>query len=134
MLKGFRQFILRGNVLDLAVAVVMGQAFGAVVAALVRDLMTPLIAALVGTPDFSAIAFTINRSRFPIGDFLNAVFSFLVVSAAMYFMVVTPFNALTARIQQGEVPPDATTKTCPECLSTVPAGARRCPACTSSLR
>ncbi len=99
MLKGFRQFIMRGNMLDLAVAVVLGAAFGAVVAALVKDLLTPLIAAIVGKPDFSAIAFEVNGSKFLIGDFINALLSFLLVAAAVYFFVVLPMNALMARIR-----------------------------------
>ncbi len=133
MLKGFRQFLLRGNVIDLAVAVVIGGAFGAVVTALVKDLITPLIAAIVGTPDFSAIKFTINGSQFPVGDFINALVSFLLIGTAVYFFVVVPVNALMARIHRGEVPPDPTTKKCPECLSDVPIAARRCAACTSAL-
>src|SRR5689334_7359362 len=133
MLKGFRTFILRGNVLDLAVAVVIGGAFGAVVTALVKDLITPLIAALVGKPDFSAILFEVNGSKFLIGDFLNALTAFVLISAAIYFFVVLPVNALTARMRRGEVPPDPTTRKCPECLSEVPIAARRCAFCTSSL-
>jgi len=133
MLKGFRQFLMRGNVIDLAVAVVIGAAFGAVVAALVKDLITPLIAAIVGKPDFSAIVFEVNRSKFMIGEFINALVSFLLVSAAIYFFVIVPFNALTARMRRGEAPPDPTTKKCPECLSEVPLAARRCAFCTSSL-
>src|SRR5712692_3428702 len=133
MLKGFKQFILRGNVLDLAVAVVMGVAFGAVVTALVKDLITPLIAAIVGKPDFSAIAFTVNGSKFLIGDFINAVVSFLLIAAAIYFFVIVPVNALVARMRRGEAPPDPTTKKCPECLSEVPIAARRCAFCTSTL-
>ncbi len=133
MLKGFRQFIMRGNMLDLAVAVVLGAAFGAMVTALVKDLLTPLIAAIVGKPDFSAIAFEVNGSKFLIGDFINALVSFVLVAAAVYFFVVLPMNALTARIHRGEVPPDPTTKTCPECLSEVPIRARRCAFCTSPL-
>lgn len=132
-MKGFRQFMLRGNVLDLAVAVVMGAAFGVVVTALVKDLITPLIAALVGKPDFSAIVFTVNGSKFPIGDFINALFAFVMVGAAVYFFVVLPVNSLMARVNRGEAPPDPTTKTCPECLSEVPIGARRCAHCTSPL-
>jgi large conductance mechanosensitive channel len=131
MLKGFRQFILRGNVLDLAVAVVIGAAFGTVVTALVKDLITPLIAAIVGKPDFSAILFTVNGSKFPIGDFINALISFLLISAAVYFFVVLPVNALLARIHRGEAPPDPSTKKCPECLSEIPIAARRCFQCTS---
>ncbi len=133
MLKGFKQFILRGNVLDLAVAVVIGAAFGAVVTALVKDLITPLIAAIVGKPDFSAIVFTINGSKFPIGDFINAVVSFLLIAAAVYFFVVAPVNALMARVRRGQAPPDPTTKECPECLSTIPIAAKRCAFCTTPL-
>ena len=133
MLKGFKQFILRGNVLDLAVAVVIGAAFGAVVTALVKDLITPLIAAIVGKPDFSAIVFSVNDSKFIIGDFINAVVSFLLIAAAIYFFVIVPVNALTARMRRGEAPPDPTTKNCPECLSAVPIAARRCAFCTSVL-
>jgi len=133
MLKGFRQFVLRGNVLDLAVAVVIGAAFGEVVSAMVKDLLTPFIAAAVGKPDFSAIAFTVNGSKFLIGDFINAVVSFLLVSAAVYFFVVMPMNAIVARRRRGEMPPDPTTKKCAECLSEVPIAARRCAFCTSPL-
>ncbi len=132
-MKGFKQFIIRGNVLDLAVAVVMGGAFGAVVTALVKDLITPFIAALVGKPDFSAIAFEVNGSKFMIGDFVNAVLSFVLIGGAVYFFVVLPVNALMARLRRGEAPPDPTTKKCPECLSDVPIGARRCAFCTSVL-
>lgn len=133
MLSGFRQFLLRGNVIDLAVAVVIGGAFGAVVAALVKDLLTPLIAAIFGTPDFSALTFTMNDSRFLIGDFVNAVLSFVLVAAAVYYVVVVPVNAIAARRKRGLAPPDPTTKTCPECLSEVPVKARRCAFCTSAL-
>src|ERR1700730_10071913 len=126
MLKGFKAFMLRGNVVDLAVAVVIGGAFGAVVAALVKDLLTPLIAAMVGKPDFSAIAFTVNGSRFLIGDFINAIVAFVLIAAAVYVFVVIPMNALAARRRSGEAPPDPTTKKCQECLSEVPIGARRC--------
>jgi large conductance mechanosensitive channel len=131
MLTGFKQFLLRGNVLDLAVAVVIGGAFGAVVTALVKDLITPLIAAAGGQPDFSAIAFTLNGSRFLVGDFINAVVAFLMISLVVYAFVVVPVNRLTARLNRGEVPPDPTTKKCPECLSEVPIAARRCAFCTS---
>jgi large conductance mechanosensitive channel len=134
MFKGFQQFLLRGNVIDLAVAVVIGAAFGAVVTALVKDLITPLIAALVAAPDFSALVFEINGSKFLIGDFVNALVSFLLISAAIYFFVIVPVNTITARLRRGEPAPDPTTKTCPECLSTVPIGARRCAFCTSELR
>src|SRR5205085_11435828 len=116
MLKGFKQFLMRGNVIDLAVAVVIGAAFGAVVTALVKDLITPLIAALFGKPDFSAIVFEINGSKFMIGDFLNALVAFFLVATAIYFFVVAPMNVLMARLRRGEQPPDPTTKKCPECL------------------
>jgi large conductance mechanosensitive channel len=133
MLKGFKQFLLRGNVIDLAVAVVIGGAFGAVVTALVKDLITPLIAALVGKPDFSAIAFDVNGSKFLVGDFLNALVSFLLIAAAIYFFVVAPVNAMVARARRGEAPPDPTTKKCAECLSEVPIAARRCAHCAQPL-
>jgi large conductance mechanosensitive channel len=133
MLSGFRQFVMRGNVLDLAVAVVIGGAFGAVVTALVKDLLTPLIAALVGKPDFSAISLTINNSQLLIGAFLNEVVSFFLIAAAVYFSVVAPVNAIVARRRRGEPPADPTTKKCSECLSEVPIAARRCAFCTSPL-
>jgi large conductance mechanosensitive channel len=133
MLKGFKQFVLRGNVLDLAVAVVMGGAFGAVVTALVKDLLTPLIAAVVKSPDFSALAFDVNGSKFLIGDFINSLISFLLIAVAVYFFVIMPVNALIARLNRGEAPPDPTTKKCPECLNDVAIGARRCAYCTSAL-
>lgn len=133
MLTGFKQFIMRGNVVDLAVAVVMGGAFGAVVTALVKDLLTPLIAAVGGKPDFSAIAFTVNGSKFLIGDFVNAIVSFLLIAAAIYVFVIAPLNAIAARRRRGEPAPDPTTKTCPECLSAIPIAARRCAFCTSAV-
>ncbi len=132
-MKGFKQFILRGNVLDLAVAVVMGAAFSAVVTALVKDLLTPLIAAVVGAPDFSGIAVDVNGSKLLLGDFLNAVIAFLMMAAVVYFFVVLPVNSLIARLRRGEAPPDPTTKKCPECLSEIAIGARRCAFCTSAL-
>ena len=104
-MRGFKQFMMRGNVVDLAVAVVMGAAFGAVVTALVKDLITPLIAALFGKPDFSDLGFTVNRSRFLAGDFINALVSFLLIGAAVYFVVVLPMNALMARMRRGEAAP-----------------------------
>ncbi len=132
-MRGFKQFIMRGNVLDLAVAVVMGGAFGAVVTALVKDLLTPLIAAIVGKPDFSAIAFEVNASKFLIGDFINALISFILIAAAVYFFVILPMNALMARMRRGEAPPDPTSKECPECLSSIPIAAKRCAFCASPL-
>jgi large conductance mechanosensitive channel len=133
MLKGFKQFVFRGNVLDLAVAVIVGGAFGAVVTALGKDLITPLIAALFGKPDFSAIRFTINQSTFLIGDFINAVVAFLLIAASVYFLVVAPVNKITERLSRGQAPPDPTKKSCPECLSEVPIAARRCAFCTQPL-
>jgi large conductance mechanosensitive channel len=133
MVKGFKQFMFRGNVIDLAVAVTIGGAFGGVITALVKDLLTPLVAAIAGKPDFSAIVFKVNGSRFLIGDFINGVISFLMIGAAVYFFVVAPLNALTARIKRGEVAPDPTTRKCVECLSDVPIAARRCAFCTSPL-
>jgi len=133
MLSGFKQFILRGNVVDLAVGVVIGAAFGAVVTAFTKDLLTPLIAAIVGKPDFSAIHFTINGTLFPIGDFINAAVSFLLVAAAVYFFVVTPLNALVARMRKATAPADPTTKKCPECLSEIPIDARRCAHCAEPI-
>jgi large conductance mechanosensitive channel len=130
MLKGLRDFLFRGNVVDLAVAVVMGSAFGGVVNAFVKDLLTPLIAAFGGQPDFSALKFTINKSQFLYGDFLNALISFVLVGAAVYFFVVTPMNAIAARTRRETPPPPApATKPCPECLSEIPLAARRCAHC-----
>ena len=129
MLKGFRDFVLRGNVVDMAVGVVIGAAFSAVVTAFTKDLLTPLIAALVGTRDFSALKFTVNGSVFAIGDFINAAIAFLLVAGAVYFFVVVPINALSARMRKAPVPADPSTRTCGECLSTIPAAARRCAHC-----
>ena len=133
MLKGFKEFLLRGNVVDLAVAVVIGGAFGAIVTALVKDLLTPLIAALVGKPDFSALIFTLNNSKFLYGDFLNAVVSFVLIAAAIYFFIVVPVNAINARMKKPAPPAPPATKECPECLSAIPIGARRCAHCTSVI-
>src|SRR5213080_3538075 len=126
MLKGFREFIMRGNVVDLAVAVVVGAAFGNIVTGFVKDLLTPLIAAIAGKPDFSAITFQVNGSKFLIGDFINQIISFLLIAIAVYFFVVLPVNTLVARIRRGETPADPTTKKCGECLSEVAIGAKRC--------
>ena len=130
---GFKQFLLRGNVVDLAVGVVIGAAFGGVVTAFTKDLLTPLIAALVGKPEFSAIQFTINGSKFPIGDFINAIIAFLLIATAVYYFVVLPVNAFMNRVKKQPVPPDPTTKKCPECLSDIPIPARRCAFCTTQL-
>ena len=132
MAGGFKQFLLRGNVVDLAVGVVVGAAFGGVVTAFTRDLLTPLIAAVAGKPNFAAIQFTINNSRFLLGDFVNALVSFLIVAAAVYYFVVLPVNALISRARR-EPPADPTTKKCPDCLSEIAIGAKRCAFCTSPL-
>ncbi len=133
MLKGFRDFLFRGNVIDLAVAVVIGAAFGTIVTALVKDLLTPLIAAIVGKPDFSGLTFTINNSKFLYGEFINAVVAFVLVGAAIYFFVVIPMNALTTRLKKPEAPAAPTTKPCPECLSEIPLAAKRCAHCTAVI-
>ena len=133
MLSGFKQFILRGNVVDMAVGVVIGAAFATVVSALTKDLLTPLIAAIAGKPDFSAITFTIHNSKFMLGDFINAVIAFLLVAAAVYYFVVTPVNLLVARMHRSTAPADPTTKKCPECLSEIPLDARRCSHCTQPV-
>ncbi len=132
MLKGFRDFILRGNVVDLAVAVVIGVAFGAVVTALVTDLLTPLIAAIVGKPDFSTLTFTVHSSKFLYGSFINAVISFVLIAAAVYFFVVIPVNRLMA-LRKTEPEVAATTRECPECLSSIPVAAKRCAFCTAEV-
>jgi large conductance mechanosensitive channel len=128
VVKGFKTFLLRGNIVELAIAVVIGVAFGVVITAFVKDLVTPLIAAIGGKPDFSALFFTINSSKFLYGDFLNAVIAFLVIVAVIYFFVVVPYMALMARARK-EPPADPTTKKCPECLSEIPIDARRCAFC-----
>lgn len=132
-MRGFRQFLLRGNVVDLAVGVVVGAAFGTVVNSMVKDLLTPLIAAVVRKPDFSAISFSIRGSKFLPGDFINAIVSFVIVAAAVYYMVVLPMNAIMERMQRGEKPAQPNTKTCPECLSEIPIGAKRCAHCTQPV-
>ncbi len=132
MLKGFKEFILRGNVVDLAVGVLVGAAFGSVVTALVKDLITPFIGAIVKTPNFSGLSFVINGSRFMYGDFLNALISFLIIASVVYFFVVLPVNSLLNKIKK-EKPTDPTTKKCPECLSEIPIEAKRCAFCTTKL-
>jgi large conductance mechanosensitive channel len=132
VLKDFKTFVLRGNVLDLAVAVVIGVAFTAVITALVTDLITPLITAIAGSHDFSALTFTVNHSVFRYGSFLNALLSFVLIAAAVFFLVVAPANALVQRARR-EPTPDPTTKKCPECLSEIPVDARRCAFCTTQL-
>jgi large conductance mechanosensitive channel len=132
MLKDFKAFLLRGNVVDLAVAVVIGAAFGAVVTALVADILTPIIAAIVGKPDFSNLTFTINSSTFRYGAFLNAVIAFVSIAASVFFFVVQPVNALMRR-RKTQADVDSETRACPECLSDIPVGARRCAFCTAQV-
>jgi len=128
--KGFKVFLLRGNVVELAIAVVIGVAFGVVITAFVKDLVTPLIAAIGGKPDFAALSFTINNSKFLYGEFINAVIAFLIIAAVIYFLVVIPYTAMVERSRK-EPPADPTVKKCPECLSEIPKDARRCAFCTS---
>ncbi len=132
MAGGFKQFLLRGNVVDLAVGVVIGAAFGGVVTAFTKDLLTPLIAAVLAKPDFSALKFTVNGSNFLIGDFINAIVSFMIIAAVIYYLVVLPVNALVSRARK-EPPADPTTKKCPDCLSEVPIQAKKCAFCTSAI-
>ena len=132
-MAGLRDFLMRGNVVDLAVGVVVGGAFGAIIEALTKDLLTPLIAAIVGKPDFSAIHFTINNSKFLVGDFLNAVVAFLLVAIAVYYFVVIPMSKRMPAPAPPAAPPAPATKACPECLSDIPLKARRCSHCTSQL-
>lgn len=130
MLDGFKKFILRGNVVDMAVGVVIGAAFGAVVTELTKAFLTPLIALVVGKPDYSNLKFKVSDTTFPIGDFINAVISFVLIAAAVYFFVVVPVNWLIARMQKPAAPAAPTTKKCPECLSEIPIEAKRCAHCT----
>ena len=132
MFKEFRDFVLRGNVVDLAIAVVIGAAFGALVTAFVSDFMTPLIAAVGGQPDFSGLTFTINESVFRYGHFINALISFLIIAAVVFFFVVRPLNKLMARLKP-ETSVDIPTRACPECMSDIPQTARRCAFCTSEV-
>ena len=131
-MKGFKAFLLRGNVVDLAIGVVIGVAFGSVITAFVKDLVTPLIAAFGGKPDFATLSFTINNSKFRYGDFFNALIAFLIVAAVIYFFVVIPYTGLVARSRK-EPPPDPTIKKCPECLSSIPIEARRCAFCAQPV-
>ena len=132
LMDEFKAFLLRGNVVDLAVAVVIGAAFGAVVTALVKDLITPLIGAIGGAPNFEAIQFTVNKSTFFIGDFINVLVSFIILAAVIFFLVVKPINFLMAHRKQ-EAPPDPTTRDCPYCLSEIPLAATRCAFCTQEV-
>jgi large conductance mechanosensitive channel len=129
MFSGFKQFVLRGNVVDMAVGVVIGMAFATVVSAFTKDLLAPFIAALVGKPDFSAISFTVNGTVFALGDFINALISFLLVAVAVYFFVITPINALVSRMRKAPTSADPTRKKCSQCLGEIPINARRCSHC-----
>jgi large conductance mechanosensitive channel len=132
MIQGFKDFLLRGNVIDLAVAVVIGAAFSNIVNALVSSIITPLIGAIGGNPDFSGLKFTLNGSDFLIGNFINALIAFLIIAAVIYFLVVTPMNKLMERMKKGQSV-DADTKICPECMEAIPAQAKRCKFCTSAV-
>lgn len=133
MLSGFKTFILRGNVVDLAVGVVIGAAFGAVVTSFTKAFLTPLIGLLAGKEALTGLTFNIGPAVFPVGEFINALISFLLIAAAVYFFVVTPINALIARTRKAPAPADPTTKKCPECLSEIPIDARRCGFCTQPV-
>jgi len=130
VVKDFREFLLRGNLVDTAVGIVIGLAFAAVVTALVADIITPIIAAIFGKPDFSNLTFTIHKSRFLYGSFINAVISFVLIAFAVYYIIVKPVNAIRARRRAVE---EATTRECPECLSEIPLAARRCSFCTAEV-
>jgi large conductance mechanosensitive channel len=133
MLKDFKSFILRGNTIDLAVAVVVGAAFNAIVTALVKDIFTPLIAAIVGKPDFSNLFLVINHSHILYGDFINAVVSFLIIAGVVFFLVVQPVNKMIAYANRNKKSEEPATKKCPHCLSVIPAAATKCAFCTSSV-
>lgn len=133
MLKGFRDFILRGNVVDLAVAVIIGAAFNAIVTSLVKDILTQLIAAIVGKPDFSSVVVKVNGTPILIGNFLNAAFSFLIVASVVYFGIVLPLNKLMEKLKKPATEAALSTKTCPECLSDIPLAARRCSHCAQPV-
>jgi large conductance mechanosensitive channel len=133
VLQEFKDFILRGNVVDLAVAVVIGTAFGAVVTALVKDILTPIIAAIFGKPNFENFVFTVHHSQFLYGDLLNAIITFLSVAAAIFFLVVKPLNYFLERRRRSVAEPESTDRQCPECLSTIPKAATRCAFCTAQV-
>ena len=133
MLKEFKQFLLRGNAVDLAIGVVIGAAFGAVVNSLVKDIITPLIGAVGKVPDFSGLVFTINGSIFRYGNFLNLLISFLLMATVIFFFVIKPMNFLIAKTRKDPAPADPTTKKCPECFSEIPLQAKRCPHCTQTI-
>lgn len=133
MLKGFRDFILRGNVVDLAVAVILGTAFNAIVTSLVSDVLNPLIAATIGKPDFSSVVLNIGSGHIKVGNFLNATVSFFIVASVVYFAIVLPLNHLMARLKKPAPEAPSSMKTCPECLSEIPLAAKRCSHCAQPL-
>jgi large conductance mechanosensitive channel len=134
MLKGFRDFILRGNVIDLAVAVILGAAFNAIVTSLVGDVLNPLIAATIGKPDFSGVILHVGGGAVKVGNFMNAAISFLIIASVVYFAIVLPMNALLARLKKPDAPPPAPeTKICQECLTAIPKAAKRCAACAQPV-
>ena len=134
MLDGFKKFILRGNVLDLAVGVIIGSAFGAIVTSFVKDIFNPLIGVFGGQPDFSRIVLAVGNNKFMVGNFLNAIIGFLINAAVIYFLVIMPMNRLTEKASRNKKPLDPTTQKCPECLSEIPLKARRCAFCASVLK
>jgi large conductance mechanosensitive channel len=134
MLKDFKKFILRGNVVDLAVAVIIGAAFTGIITGLVKDLVTPLLAAIGGKPNFANLYFTLHHSRFMYGDFLNAVISFVIIASVVFFFIVQPINKLVSYSNRSKSAEEPTEKKCPECLSTVPVAAKRCAFCTSRIK
>jgi large conductance mechanosensitive channel len=129
-MSGFRKFLMRGNLIELAVAVVIGVAFNAVIQALISDIITPLIAAIAGKPNFGALTFTINHSKFSYGSFINALLSFVIIAAVVYFLIVSPMARVMARVDRNK---EASTRSCPQCLSDIPVGATRCMYCTSEV-
>ena len=131
MLKGFRDFIFRGNVVDLAVAVIIGAAFNAIISSLVADVLNPLIAATVGKPDFSSVILHVGGGQIKVGNFFNAAISFLIVALVVYIFIILPMNAVQARMKKPEAAP--TTRNCPECLSEIPLAARRCSHCAQPV-
>lgn len=133
MLSEFKKFILRGNVVDLAVAVVVGSAFNSVVQGIVKDLITPLIAAIGGQPNFSSLFFKLHGSKFMYGDLINLIISFLLIAGVVFFMVVQPLNKLRAIANRSKTPEEPTDRKCPECLSTIPKAAKRCAFCTAKI-
>lgn len=133
MLKDFKKFILRGNAVDLAIAVVVGAAFGAIVTSLVKDLITPIISAIGGKPNFSGLSFTINHSKFLYGDFLNALISFLFIATTVFFFVIQPINKLQSLTERRKTPIDPVDRKCPECLSNIPKAASKCMYCTAKV-